>query len=47
MTVEGRHIFGIDENVFAFSVFSLILAAVWLGLRRGGLEEGGEGHAPA
>ena len=37
MTVPGIHVevFGIDENVFAFSVFSVILAGVWLVLAFG------------
>jgi hypothetical protein len=44
ITVPGihMHVFGIDENVFAFAVFTVILAGVWLaGLR------GEEAHAAA
>lgn len=35
ITVPGihMHIFGIDENVFVFSVLSLIMVGVWFGLR--------------
>lgn len=51
MTMPGIHvqIFGIDENVFAFSVFSLILAAAWLGILRhsAGAGDTGDGHASA
>ena len=41
ITVPGIHvpIFGIDENVFAFSVLSLILAGSWLGLIAAGGRE--------
>ncbi|MDJ0852171.1 MAG: hypothetical protein QNK04_27695 [Myxococcota bacterium] len=48
ITVPGIHVhvFGIDENVFAFSVFSLILAGAWLGLR-GPAGASGESHAAA
>ena len=37
ITVPGIHtqVFGIDENVFAFSIFSIIMAGVWLALARG------------
>ena len=50
LTMEGihMHVFGIDENVFAFTILSLVLAGAWLALRaaaRG--ERAGEeaGHA--
>ena len=48
ITVPGIHVhvFGIDENVFAFSVLSVILAGAWLGLRGQGEPAGGS-HAPA
>ena len=44
ITVPGVHveIFGYDENVFVFSILSMIMVGVWLMLR------GGSGsHAPA
>ena len=36
LTMPGFHveILGVDENAFAFAVFSLILAGAWLGLAR-------------
>jgi hypothetical protein len=45
ITVPGVHtqVFGIDENVFVFSVLSLVMAGVWLALARGS----GELHAAA
>jgi hypothetical protein len=49
VTMPGIHmaIFGIDENVFGFSVLTAILAAAWLGLRGGtkGEAEVGDGRA--
>lgn len=43
ITVPGihMHVFGIDENVFAFGVFSLLMAGCWLGLRSAGREAAG------
>ena len=37
ITVEGIHvdIFGIDENVFAFTLLSAVMAGVWVALARG------------
>jgi hypothetical protein len=37
MSVPGvhAHIFGIDENVFVFSVLSVVMAGVWLALASG------------
>ncbi|MGI9591998.1 MAG: hypothetical protein ACR2P8_11570 [Myxococcota bacterium] len=45
ITVPGVHtqVFGIDENVFVFSVLSLVMAGIWLALARGS----GELHAGA
>jgi hypothetical protein len=42
MTVPGihTHIFGIDENVFAFSVLSLVMLGVWAALLSGRPAEG-------
>ena len=44
ITVPGvhTHIFGYDENVFAFTVFTVIMGGVWLALRGAGE---GEAHA--
>ena len=41
ITVPGvhTHVFGYDENVFAFSVFTLIMFAVWGALLGGGIDE--------
>lgn len=48
ITVPGvhTHIFGYDENVFAFSVFTLIMLAVWGVLLSGGATEEAD-HAAA
>jgi hypothetical protein len=37
ITVPGihTHVFGIDENVFAFTILSLVMIGVWLALARG------------
>lgn len=37
ITVPGIHtqVFGIDENVFVFSVLTLLMAGVWVALARG------------
>jgi hypothetical protein len=34
MTIPGvhTHVFGIDENVFAFAVLSIVMAGVWLAI---------------
>lgn len=42
ITVPGvhTHIFGYDENVFAFSVFTLIMAGVWAALLTGWVGRG-------
>ena len=44
LSVPGihTHVFGIDENVFAFSVFTAIMAGIWFALLGGGRV-----HAPA
>ena len=41
ITVPGvhTHVFGWDENVFAFSVFTAIMAGVWITLARGVVAE--------
>ena len=40
ITVPGIHmdVFGIDENVFAFSVLTIVLAGAWIALLRGGAD---------
>ena len=40
ITVPGIHteVFGIDENVFAFAVLSLVMAGVWVAFARGSHE---------
>jgi hypothetical protein len=47
LTMPGfhTHIFGIDENVFAFSVLSVIFGAVVIALRGQTQEEEGATHA--
>jgi len=44
MTIPGVHtqFFGIDENVFAFSVLSIIMAGVWflIGFQDEGVADG-------
>jgi hypothetical protein len=41
MAVEGihTHIFGIDENVFGFTVLSIVMAGVWFALLSGRVRE--------
>ena len=41
------HIFGMDENVFAFSVLTVILSGAWIGLWRHAASEGKEAHVAA
>ncbi len=45
ITVPGIHtsILGVDENVFVFSVLSIIMAGVWVALRFGLAREGARG----
>ena len=40
ITVPGIHteVFGIDENVFAFTLLSFVMAGVWVALARGSRE---------
>jgi hypothetical protein len=41
MTIPGvhSHVFGIDENVFAFAVLSIVMAGVWFAI---GVRDGAE-----
>jgi hypothetical protein len=47
MSVPGvhTHIFGIDENVFVFSVLSVVMAGVWAALVSGHPRESADAHA--
>lgn len=47
MTVPGIHaqFFGIDENVFVFSVLSVVMAGVWVALVTGRPRESADAHA--
>lgn len=46
MSVPGihTHIFGIDENVFVFSVLSLVMAGIWIALVGGQPRGGADAH---
>jgi len=47
MAVPGIHtqILGIDENVFAFTVLSIVMAGVWTALLSGGARKVDDAHA--